>query len=70
MKRAVAPWNTGNATTLRDFIRYAKKYDPARHYALVILSHGWGIAFAPDMDEKHFGDAIYPAEITDVLSEQ
>jgi clostripain len=62
--------NSGDAATLRDFIRYAKKYYPAKHYALVVLSHGWGVAFAPDMDEHNFGDAIYPAEMTDVLSKE
>jgi clostripain len=58
--------NTADAKTLRDFIRFAKKYYPADHYALIILSHGTGPYFAPD--ESHGEDVMYTPEVTDVLT--
>src|SRR5690606_31285031 len=40
--------NMGDATVLQNFIRYCKKYYPAKHYMLVLRSHGNGQAMCPD----------------------
>jgi len=58
--------NTADAMTLKKFIRFCKAHYPAEHYALVVFAHGSG----PHMcyDEGSEGDAMYTAEITDVLT--
>ena len=60
--------NTGDAETLRKFLRFAKAQHPARRYALVFYSHGQGWSFCPD--EESDGDALHPAELSDHLDEQ
>ena len=60
--------NMGDARVLRDFIRYGKKYYRAKHYALFFYSHGDGISFCPDVESDH--DALFPAEVSDVLGKQ
>lgn len=59
--------NMGDAHTLKNFIRFGKHYYPANQYALFVYSHGDGISFSADIESDR--DALYPAEITDVLSE-
>ncbi|HYG03620.1 MAG TPA: clostripain-related cysteine peptidase [Chryseosolibacter sp.] len=60
--------NMGDANTLKRFIMFGKKYYPASHYALFVYSHGDGISFSADIESDR--DALYPAEITDVLTAQ
>jgi clostripain len=57
----------GDAETLRKLVRFGKAHFPARHYAVVFFSHGNGRCFAQDDDSR--GDALFPAELTDVLAE-
>ncbi len=59
--------NMADALTLKKFIQYCKKYYPARHYLLVLRSHGDGIGMCPDA-ENGDKDRFYPAEITNTLS--
>lgn len=61
--------NMADATVLKKFIQYCKKYYPAKHYLLIIRSHGDGISMCPDA-EHGTKDYLYPAEISDVLSEE
>jgi clostripain len=58
--------NMGDALTLQKFIQYGKRYYPANHYALLMYSHGDGISFCADVESNR--DALYPAELTDVLT--
>lgn len=58
--------NTGDAKTLRDFIRYGKRTHPAQRYALFCVSHGEGPMSCPDESEE---DILHTAELTDILSE-
>ena len=58
--------NTADAMTLKKFIRFCKAHYPAEHYALVVFAHGSGPLMCPD--EGSPGDAMYTAEITDVLT--
>ncbi len=60
--------NMADAKTLKRFIQYGKKYFPARHYLLILRSHGSGRAMCPD-GEMEPVDRLYPSEITKVLSE-
>ena len=59
--------NTGDARTLRDFLRYGKRAHPAERYALLFVSHGEGPMSCPDESED---DIIFTAELTDVLGEE
>lgn len=60
--------NMGDALTLKKFIQYCKKYYAAKHYLLILRSHGNGIGMCPDV-EGETKDRLYPAEITKVLSQ-
>lgn len=64
---SVIDLNMGNAGTLKRTIQYAKKYYPAKNYALFIRSHGDGISTCRDIEQNR--DAIYIAELTDSLTE-
>ncbi len=59
--------NMGDALTLKKFIQYCKKYYPAKHYMLVLRSHGNGVGMCPDAERGNM-DRLYPAEITNVLT--
>ncbi|MBI3819461.1 MAG: hypothetical protein HY286_12265 [Planctomycetes bacterium] len=59
--------DTGDATVLRNFVRFGKRHYPARHYALCLASHGEGPRCCPD--ETNGGDQLFTAEFTDVLTE-
>lgn len=59
--------NTGDATVLRDFVRFGKQHYPSPHYALWLVSHGDGPYCCPD--ETNGNDQLYTTEITDVLTE-
>ena len=59
--------NTGDARTLRDFIRYGKRAHPAERYALWCVSHGEGPMSCPDETTE---DILFTAELTDVLGEE
>jgi clostripain len=63
-----AELNTGDAATLRDFVRFGKRKFPARHYALWLVSHGDGPYCCPD--ETNGNDELFAAEISDVLTEE
>lgn len=60
--------NTGDPATLRDFVRFAKRHYPARHYALWIVSHGDGPYCCPD--ETDGDDELFTAELTAALAEE
>lgn len=61
--------NMADAHTLKKFIQYCKTNFPAKHYLLVLRSHGNGYSMCPDPE---FGskDELYPAEIQDVLTDK
>lgn len=75
---ATGEWegNTGDAETLKKFIRFGKYTYPADKYGLVIWDHGTGprgwSGGVPERgaasDNSVSGDMLYTAEITDVLS--
>jgi clostripain len=44
--------NMGDADLLRRFIRYGKKHYPAKHYMLIIRSHGNGLGMCPDREKE------------------
>jgi clostripain len=60
--------NTGDARTLRTFIRYGKANYPARHTALFLVSHGDGMVSCPD--ETNGDDQLFTAEFSDVLGQE
>ncbi len=60
--------NMADALTLKKFIQYCKKYYPAKHYLLVLRSHGNGVSMCPDA-ESGDSDRLYPAELTNVLTQ-
>lgn len=68
-KNSIYEANMGDAQTLKDFIRFGKKHYPAKHYMLIMRSHGNGTAMCPDIEESKT-DRIYPSEMTDVLTNQ
>jgi clostripain len=64
--------NTGDADTLKKFIRFAKGDYPAKRYALIVFGHGHCRSVCPDETNKDAHgkpDEIHTAEITDVLTE-
>lgn len=61
--------NMGDAKVLRQFIRYCKTYYPAKHYMLVLRSHGNGAAMCPD-PESGTMDKLYPAELREILTNE
>lgn len=61
--------NMADASTLKKFVQYCKKYYPARHYLLVLRSHGNGMGMCPDAEHGD-RDHLYPAELTNVLTEE
>lgn len=60
--------NMGDAHTLKRFIQYGKKNYPAKHYMLILRSHGNGISMCPDTEHGEI-DRLYTAEISDVLGQ-
>jgi clostripain len=71
--------NMGDANTLKKFIQFGKQYYPADHYALIMSNHGGGARSALSLNDERMGkavcwddtdgeDALYTAEITDVLT--
>lgn len=60
--------NMADAMMLKNFIQYCKKYYPAKHYLLVLRSHGNGVAMCPDAEGGTM-DRLYPAEITNILTQ-
>jgi len=59
--------NMGDADLLKRFIKYCKTYYPAKHYMLIIRSHGDGWSMCPD-NEAGNDDFLYSTELGDVLS--
>ncbi len=59
--------NMADADVLKRFVQYCKRYFPAKHYMLVLRSHGNGVGMCPD-PETGIRDKLYPGEIRDVLS--
>ncbi|WP_025665792.1 clostripain-related cysteine peptidase [Aquimarina megaterium] len=59
--------NMGDADLLKRFIIYCKKYYPAKHYMLILRSHGNGWRMCPDR-EAGIDDALHSTEISEVLS--
>ncbi|WP_108808015.1 clostripain-related cysteine peptidase [Aquimarina spinulae] len=59
--------NMGDADLLKRFIKYCKKYYPAKHYMLVLRSHGNGWRMCPDK-EAGVDDALHSTELGEVLS--
>ncbi|PKV51147.1 clostripain [Aquimarina sp. MAR_2010_214] len=59
--------NMGDADLLKRFIKYCKTYYPAKHYMLVLRSHGNGWRMCPDK-EAGIDDALHSTELSDVLS--
>ncbi len=59
--------NMGDANLLKRFIKYCKTYYPAKHYMLIIRSHGDGWSMCPDNEAKN-EDFLYSTELSDVLS--
>lgn len=62
--------NMADAQTLKKFIRFCKANYPAKHYALIIYTHGSGPYLSRDEDKGSEGDVLYTAEITDVLTSE
>jgi clostripain len=67
--------NTGDAHTLKKFIRSCKMNYPAKRYALILLGHGENFGILPDMssicaDTGNKPDFIFTAEFTEVLSDE
>lgn len=60
--------NLADPNVLQQFIRFGKAHYRARHYALDVYSHGIGRWMCPS--ETFKPDALYPAQISDVLSQQ
>lgn len=58
----------GDPVVLRDFLREVKARYPAKHYALIVYSHGSGRSLCPDQTDAE--DELYPAEISAVLAAQ
>ena len=61
--------NMGDAKTLKKFIQYCKHHYPAKHYMLVLRSHGNGLGMCPDAEHGD-RDKLYTAELTQVLTQQ
>ena len=61
--------NMAEATTLKKFVQYCKKYYPAQNYMLVLRSHGNGVGMCPDAEDGKM-DRLYPGEISDVLTNE
>lgn len=59
--------DSADARTLAAAIRWAKATAPAEHTALVFYTHGSGRSWCPDETDS---DALYPAELTDVLEQR
>ncbi|PHN02548.1 clostripain-related cysteine peptidase [Flavilitoribacter nigricans] len=59
--------NMADALTLKKFVQYCKQYYPARHYLLVLRSHGDGVGMCPDAEGGN-RDRLYPAELTNLLT--
>ena len=60
--------NTGDATTLKKFIRFTKSAYPAKRFAVIFFGHGHSRSFCPDKTSDN--DEIYTAELTEVLGPQ
>ncbi len=65
--------NTGDPTTLRKFIRFAKHQFPARRYVLILFGHGESRSVCPDISSEcansgEFEDPLFTAEITEGLT--
>ncbi|HSV31160.1 MAG TPA: clostripain-related cysteine peptidase [Atribacteraceae bacterium] len=64
--------NMGDPVTLVDFVRFATERFPARHYALVVWSHGSGfkeVARNISFDDSAFRDSITIPELGWALSQ-
>lgn len=67
--------NTGDAHTLRKFIRFGKQSYPAKKYALIVFGHGECRSVCPDMSNKSTDsggahDSLFVAELTEVLGQE
>ena len=62
--------NTGNSSTLREFILYCKQKYPAKRYLLIINGHGLGpFVVCPDSDTGgYIGDRIFYPDFQDFLT--
>lgn len=61
--------NMGDANLLKNFVVYCKTYFPAKKYMLILRSHGNGQNMCPDA-EMTAKDALFPAEVKDVLGQE
>ncbi len=61
--------NMADASLLKSFIKYCKKYYPADHYMLVLRSHGNGVGMCPDAESGTM-DRLYPSELSAVLTKE
>ncbi|MDG2450076.1 MAG: clostripain-related cysteine peptidase [Saprospiraceae bacterium] len=61
--------NMADVSVLKRFIQYCKKYYPANNFMLVLRSHGNGVAMCPDAEGGQM-DRIYPAEISNILTNE
>ena len=73
----------GDADTLKSFVQYCKAYYPADHYALILSNHGGGVRKRSVLNDSEGlpvkavcwddtsgnNEALYTAEITDVLTD-
>jgi hypothetical protein len=59
--------NTGDPTTLEQFVTWSMQAYPANHYALIIADHGHGVTGVA-FDDSSSGDYLSPNEIKDALS--
>lgn len=60
--------NMGDADLLKRFIQFCKANYPAKHYMLVLRSHGNGVSMCPDA-EAGSTDRLFPGELRDVLTQ-
>ncbi len=61
--------NMADVSVLKRFIQYCKKYYPANNFMLFLRSHGNGVAMCPDAEGGQM-DRIYPAEISNILTNE
>jgi clostripain len=61
--------NMGDARVLKRFVQYCKSHFPARHYMLVLRSHGNGYGMCPDA-ESGVRDKLYSGELRDILTQE
>lgn len=61
--------NMADANVLKRFIQFSKAQFPAKHYMLIMRSHGNGLGMCPD-SESGIMDRLYPGEMSDILTKE